>query len=154
MKWNNEDMDMYLKAREYVDTVVLPLYPVSLDDKIKQSAGMTEFIQFLSLQLERKFKGRMILFPGLMYSKSWTETEHLAELLKWEEEFYNKGFKYVYYLTSDMDWKKHEAELKGSLIWFPSLSLQQMDERSRNMVMEEQVTQLVEIFVQKWKIEE
>ena len=27
MKWNSKDMDIFLKAREYVDTAVMPLFP-------------------------------------------------------------------------------------------------------------------------------
>ncbi|MBB6444690.1 YpiF family protein [Bacillus benzoevorans] len=156
MKWNQEDMDMYLKAREYVDTIVLPLFPVSFAEKMKQSAGMSEFVQLLSLQLERKFKGRLLLLPGFIYAKTAGENEDVvgANLLKWEKEFFENGFKYVYYLTSDIDCKKVENVIQGSLIWLPSLPLAQMDERTRNTVFEDQVAQLVEIFVQKWKAAE
>jgi hypothetical protein len=151
MKWNSEDLDMFLKAREYVDTIVLPLFPVSFDEKMKQTAAMTEFIQLLSYQLERKFKGRMILLPGLIYAKTNEEDDLTANLVKWETEFAEKGFKYVYYLTSDIDCKKIEGTVKGTLVWLPTLPLQQMDERTRNTVLEDQVEQLVEIFVQSWK---
>jgi hypothetical protein len=154
MKWNHEDMDMFLKAREYVDTIVLPLFPVSFTERMMQSAGMTEFIQLLSLQLERKFKGRLILLPGFMYAKSAAEAEMGENLLKWEKEFFANGFKHVYYLTADIDCKKIENVIQGSLIWFPSLPLAQMDERSRNTIMDDQVAQLVEIFVQKWNTAE
>lgn len=154
MKWNNEDMDMFLQAREYVDTAVLPLFPVSFDEKSKQNAGMTEFIQILSLQLERKFKGRMVLLPGMIYAKSAGEEELAASLQKWEKEFFDNGFKYVFYLTSDIDCKKVENIIRGSLIWLPSLPIMQMDERTRSTILEDQVAQLVEIFVQKWKTTE
>ncbi len=154
MKWNSEDLDMFLKAREYVDTIVLPLFPVSFDEKMKQTAAMTEFIQLLSYQLERKFKGRMILLPGLIYAKKDEEDEFAANLVKWESEFFEKGFKYVYYLTSDIDCKRIENSIQGKLVWLPTLPLQKMDERTRNTLLEDQVAQLVEIFVQSWKIDE
>ncbi len=154
MKWNSEDLDMFLKAREYVDTIVLPLFPISFDEKMKQTAAMTEFIGLLSYQLERKFKGRMILLPGLIYTKTAEEDELAANLVKWETEFSEKGFKYVYYLTSDIDCKRIENTVNGTLVWLPTLPLQQMDERTRNTVLEDQVEQLVEIFVQSWKVDE
>jgi hypothetical protein len=153
MKWNNEDMEMYVKAREYVDTIVLPLYPISLDDKIQQTAGMSDFISLLSVQLERHFKGRLILMPGYIYLKTTSEEELTQDILKWEEEFLHKGFKYVYYLTSDSDWKRLETSLKGSLIWLPTIPFQKMDDKSRNTILEDQVKQLVEIFIQKWHYE-
>jgi hypothetical protein len=154
MKWNSEDLDMFLKAREYVDTIVLPLFPISFDEKMKQTAAMTEFIGLLSYQLERKFKGRMILLPGLIYTKTAEETELAVNLVNWETEFAEKGFKYVYYLTSDIDCKRIENTINGTLVWLPTLPLQQMDERTRNTVLEDQVVQLVEMFVQGWKIDE
>ena len=150
MKWNNEDMEMFIKAKEYVDTIVLPLYPITFDEKIQQTAGMTEFISLLSGHLERHFKGRLILMPGFMYLKSASEDELYQDIIKWEEEFLNKGFKYIYYLTSDIDWRRLENSLKGSLIWLPTIPLQKMDDKSRNTILEDQVKQLVELFTQKW----
>ena len=55
------------------------LYPISLDEKIKQTAEMTEFITLLSMQLERQFKGRLILLPGFIYLKS-TNGDELSQI--------------------------------------------------------------------------
>ena len=74
--------------------------------------------------------------------------------MKWEQEFLENGFKYVYYVTSDIDWKKMENNLKGSLIWLPTLPLQQMDEQYRNTILEDQVKQLFDLFVQRWQNDE
>lgn len=151
MRWTSKEIEMFEKAREYVDTIVLPLFPLSFDEKMKQTASMTEFIQLLSLQLERKFKGRLILPPGFAYLKSAGLDELEEQLVKWEKVLYENGFKHVYFLTSDIDCKKIENNLSGTIIWLPTLPLAQMDERSRNTVIEDQVAQLVEIFVQNWK---
>lgn len=151
MKWNSEDIDMYMKAKEYVDTIVLPLYPISLDDQIKKTAEMTEFITLLSAQLERQFKGRMIMLPGFTYLKSTNRDELYKSLLNWEQEFFRSGFKHVFYVTSDSDWKIFETNLEGSLIWLPTIPLQQMDEQYRNTILKDQVKQLFSLFVQRWQ---
>ncbi|MCQ6273889.1 YpiF family protein [Bacillus sp. V3B] len=151
MKWNTEDIDVYIKAKEYVDTIVLPLYPISLDDQIKKTAEMTEFITLLSGQLERQFKGRLMMLPGFTYLKSKSEDELYKDLLEWEKEFFENDFKHVYYITSDSDWKKIENNLEGSLIWLPTIPLQQMDEHYRNTILEDQVKQLFSLFVQRWQ---
>ena len=65
MKWVSQDIEMFLKEKQYVDTAVLPLLPVSFGDDIKQSVAMTEFISLLSVQLERQFRGRLIMLPAM-----------------------------------------------------------------------------------------
>lgn len=154
VKWNSEDIDMYMKAKEYVDTIVLPLYPIALDDQIKKTAEMTEFITLLSTQLEKQFKGRLMMLPGFTYLKSTNGDELCNTLLNWEQEFLENGFKYVYYVTSDSDWKTVETNLKGSLIWLPTLPLQQMEEQYRNTILKDQVKQLFSLFVQRWQNDE
>jgi hypothetical protein len=154
MKWNSEDIDIYMNSKEYVDTIVLPLYPVSLDDQMKKTAEMTEFITLLSAQLERQFKGRLIMLPGFTYLKSRNGDELYNDLLKWEQEFIENGFKHIYYVTSDSDWKIFETTFKGSLIWLPTIPLQQMDEQYRNTILEDQVKQLFSLFVQRWQTSE
>jgi len=68
MKWVTKDMDVYIQAKEYVDTAVIPLIPVSLEGNLKNTVSMGEFITILSNEVERQFKGRIILFPAFTYS--------------------------------------------------------------------------------------
>lgn len=151
MKWVPKDIDMYLGAKEYVDTVVLPLLPVSFDDDIKQAASMTEFISLLSVQLERQFKGRLLMLPGYTYLKNSPNDKLLADVEQWTSEFKEKGFQHVFFVTSDSDWKTREDKLEGSLIWLPFLPLEHMDDNYRNSVLEDQVKQMINLFINKWQ---
>lgn len=151
VKWVSQDMDMFLGAREYVDTAVLPLFPVSFGNDIKQSVAMTEFIQLLTIPLERQFKGRMIMLPGHSYLKNKSKETLLEEVIVWEKELFDNGFKHVFFVTSDSIWKSLEGELKGGLIWLPSIPLAAMDEGARTNILEDQVKQLLQLFMQKWQ---
>ncbi|EWG10854.1 YpiF family protein [Cytobacillus firmus] len=151
MKWISQDIDMFLKEKQYVDTAVLPLLPVSFGDDIKQSVAMTEFISLLSVQLERQFRGRLIMLPGYAYLKSAGEDSLLSGLGNWEAELKAQGFKHIFLLTSDSMWKSLEDRLEGGLIWLPSLPLEHMDENYRNSILDDQVKQLLNLFVQKWQ---
>lgn len=91
MKWVSKDMDMYLGAKEYVDTVVLPLLPISFGDDLKQTASMTEFISLLTIPLERQFKGRLMMLPGYTYLKSDSDDSRLQVIKHWETEFKKVG---------------------------------------------------------------
>lgn len=151
VKWVSQDMDMFLGAKEYVDTAVLPLFPVSFGGDIKQSVAMTEFIQLLTIPLERQFKGRMMMLPGHSYLKNKSKEKLLEEVMVWEKELFGSGFKHVFFVTSDSVWKTLEGELTGGLIWLPSIPLSAMDEASRNNILEDQVKQLLQLFMQKWQ---
>ncbi|MDM5229403.1 YpiF family protein [Cytobacillus sp. NJ13] len=151
MKWVSQDIEMFLKEKQYVDTAVLPLLPISFGDDIKQSVAMTEFISLLSVQLERQFRGRLIMLPGYAYLKSAGEDSLLSNLGKWEAELKAQGFKHIFLLTSDSMWKSLEERLEGGLIWLPSLPLEHMDENYRNSILDDQVKQLLNLFVQKWQ---
>ncbi|WP_019154290.1 YpiF family protein [Robertmurraya massiliosenegalensis] len=151
MKWVSNDIDMYLGAKEYVDTVVLPLLPISFGDDIKQSASMTEFISLLNIPLERQFKGRLMMLPGYPYLKSDSDDRRLQLINHWETEFKKYGFKHIFYITSDSDWRSLEEKLEGTLIWLPSLPLESMDDKYRNQILEDQISQLIHLFVKKWQ---
>lgn len=154
MKWIPQDIDMFLNAKEYVDTAVIPLLPISFKDDIKQTASMSEFITLLSIQLERQFKGRLLMLPGLTYLKSSSEDKLLENVLEWEQELSENGFKHIFYVTSDSDWKTKEQDLDGSLIWLPSIPLEHMEDSYRVSILENQVKQLINLFVQKWQASE
>ncbi|WP_394137246.1 YpiF family protein [Cytobacillus oceanisediminis] len=151
MKWISQDIDMFLKEKQYVDTAVLPLLPVSFGDDIKKSVAMTEFISLLSVQLERQFRGRLIMLPGYAYIKSVSEDKLVSSLGEWEAELKSQGFKHIFHLTSDSMWNALEDRLEGGLIWLPSLPLEHMEENYKNSILEDQVKQLLTLFVQKWQ---
>lgn len=150
MKWIPQDIDMFVTAKEYVDTVVIPLYPISFGDDVKQLANMSEFINLLTIQLERQFKGRLLLLPGFTYFKKQENDKYLNDLLEWEEVLKQEDFKHIFYVTSDSDWKMKEQKLSGSLIWLPALPLEHMDEKQKKSIIDDQVKQLLNLFVQRW----
>ena len=47
MKWNVKDVEMYVQAKEYVDTVVVPLIPITFNDQMKQLTSSSEFIIYV-----------------------------------------------------------------------------------------------------------
>lgn len=67
MKWTAKDLDMYMQSKEYVDTVLIPLVPLSFKGQMKQSGSMNEFLTILSLEIEKQMKGRILLLPTFHY---------------------------------------------------------------------------------------
>ncbi|MFF2449961.1 YpiF family protein [Neobacillus sp. NPDC058068] len=151
MKWIPQDIETYLNAKEYVDTAIIPIYSISFEGEMKQSASASEFISLLTNQIERQFTGRLLLFPPFTYLKNENSEKVLNDLLTWEENIIKGDFKHIYYITSDIEWKAHEEKLGGSLIWLPSLLLEQMSESQKVEMINSQVKQLLSLFTQKWQ---
>ncbi|UYZ20563.1 YpiF family protein [Mesobacillus jeotgali] len=151
MKWVAADVEMYQKAAEYVDTVIVPLLPVSFGEDMKQNASMAEFIGILTSQLEKQFRGRIFLLPDFVYIK---ENEGSLNALKeWENTLLEKQFKHIFYVTSDSRWRQQEKELSGNVLWLPSLSLEHMQEQQKVAIVDDQVKQLLSLFTEKWEEE-
>ncbi len=151
MRWVSQEIDMYIKSKEYVDTAIMLLLPVSFENDMKQTASMSEFISLLGLQIERQFRGRVLMLPSHSYLKSLAADKLVSDVRVWEENLFVEGFKNIFYLTSDSFWRSYEDQLEGSLIWLPSLPLEHIDESTRNSILDDQVKQLVSLFLQKWQ---
>ena len=151
MNWNVKDIEVFEAEKAYVDTAVIPVVPVDFGKDIRVSAAQSEFINLLTLHLERQFKGRMMMTPSFTYRMSSSEEQEVSELSQWAGELTGSGVKHVFFLTSDSRWKKVEDKLGEGLIWVPSIPLENLDDQYKHSIMEDQVKQLLNVIVQKWQ---
>ncbi|WP_010284165.1 YpiF family protein [Bacillus timonensis] len=151
MKWVTKDIDVYLQAKEYVDTAVIPLIPVSLEGNVKNTVSMGEFITILSNEVERQFKGRIILFPAFTYSNGEELEMAKTRLNQWSSDLNGEGMKHTIFITSDSSWKQVENDLNGSLIWLPTLPLEYVEEKYKQTMLQDQMKQLVTLFTNIWQ---
>ncbi|PFA70044.1 hypothetical protein CN378_01695 [Bacillus sp. AFS015802] len=151
MNWNVKDIEVFEAEKAYIDTAVIPVVPVDFGKDIRVSAAQSEFINLLTLHLERQFKGRMMMTPPFTYSMSSSAEGSASRLSRWAEELTDSGVKHIFFLTSDSGWKKVEDELGDRLIWVPSIPLENLDEQYKHSIMEDQVKQLLNVIVQKWQ---
>ncbi|MGC4376302.1 YpiF family protein [Fictibacillus sp. Mic-4] len=152
MKWESRDFEVYDQSKEYVDTALVPLLPVSFNDKMKNAVGMGEYVDLLSKEIERQLHGRVLLLPPFTYLKS-KESEVSVELLgEWSTALEDEAaFKHIFFLTSDVDWKKIEHTMKQTLLWLPAIPLESMDESYKEEMIREQVKQLMTVIFNEWQ---
>jgi len=150
MKWNGKDIELYIGAKEYVDTVIIPLIGISFKEMIRQSASTNEFTTILSQQIEQQFKGRVMLLPPLTYSNEWIMEEKIQLLLQWKETLMVENFKHIFFLTSDIDWKSIEGQLGDELLWTNSIPLEHLDEKYKQPMMDEQVKKILKVIINQW----
>ncbi|MBU9723933.1 MULTISPECIES: YpiF family protein [Bacillaceae] len=153
MKWTTEQMDMYLKAKEYVDTAIIPLIPVDLLNDPKGKVSMGEFTTVIVDEIERQFRGRVFQIPAFTYVVGEKEEEKLQRLKDWDKHLFSNGFKHILYITSDSEWRKVENELPDMLIWIPSLSLESMEDKYAKEIIDQQMKQLLPLVTNKWQDE-
>ncbi len=151
MKWLPKDLDMFLSSKEYVDTALVPLTPLSFGTGIKQSASSMEFMTILTNEMERQFKGRILLLPAFTYLTDWDLSLKKELVQDFKKRLLDEGVRHVFFLTSDAEWKSLEKELEDSLMWTPSIPLEHMDDSYKKTVIEDQVKQIMAIFIQKWR---
>ncbi|MBO9128234.1 DUF2487 family protein [Bacillus sp. 165] len=149
MEWTAKDIQLYKESKEYIDTVVVPLVPVSLGADIEEAVQKGEFVSALTREIERQYKGRILLVPSFTYLQENRE-EQLEHLQLWTSSFMREGMKHIVYVTSDFDWKK-ESDLQGMLFWLPALPLEQLNSKSRQEVLQSQVNEMMKIVIFEWE---
>ncbi|MFC3211430.1 YpiF family protein [Planomicrobium okeanokoites] len=146
MHFIGKDMDQYLSQKDYVDTAVVPLLQLDLSEAgLKSSAGASEYLQSLTAMLEKQFKGRILLFPPVAYTKN-ADRNRLSDEISSEME--KAGFKHVFYMTTDAEWRSVE-ELKN-VLWLPAIPTEHMDRNFKQSVMEDQLRQVLPLFLKEW----
>ncbi|MFN2745605.1 MULTISPECIES: YpiF family protein [Bacillus] len=146
MKWNAHDADVYLNAKEYIDTAVIPLISVQLGDQFKSAVSKGEFTSILAEELERQLKGRVYLFPPYTYLHADEKSaEDLADL----EEMAARHFRHIVFLTTDERWKQVLGN-EQKLLWIPAIPLEHMKDSLKQKLLEDQIEQILNILLQNW----
>lgn len=151
MKWKVKELDTYFQAKEYVDTALIPLIPISFTDEVKMTVSMGEFITIITDELERQFHGRVFQLPPYTYLKEENKDERNTRLKSWLNYLKENSFKEVVLLTADYTWKTGDSDIEDHLIWLPALPLDTMDKEYQIQVIRDQLKQLVPILMDKWK---
>lgn len=149
MKWNVQDVELYHQVKEYVDTVLVPLVPISFDDQMKQLATKSFFLSNLSMEIEKKFKGRIFLTPTFYYVNG--DQKKADSLQNWVIELKQTNFNHIYFLSFDKSWEKEEENLTGSFLLIPPVSMDNLEMEQIHEMLKQQSCQLIDIFTNKWK---
>ena len=92
--YNQTDLKCMKDEREFIDTAVIPFSSMEMDSRAPVHAGNLELLQIVSVQLEKQFKGRLLITPPLM-----TVGEDTVLLESYKEQLLEYGFKKIVVLT-------------------------------------------------------
>lgn len=153
MRWTSKEIDVYLSAKEYIDTVFITLVPISIHSELKQTVSMGEFSSILTNEVERQLHGRTLVIPPFTYFKNESHDEKFQKLFQWIKEIKDNGFRYVFLFTSDNEWKLIEDKLDATLIWLPAIPLEHMDDKYKSEILHDQTKQILQIVTNQWQNE-
>lgn len=148
MKWTTSDLEQVLEHQKYIDTIIVPLCPVSLQKDLISLAEQREDLIILTSEIERTYKGRVVIAPEFTYLIG--ENNKLDRLNEWNKEFTQSGMKHIFYLTCDYEWKQVNAGFDESLIWLPALNINNLDETTQRVIVDKQLTHLNALFSKIW----
>jgi|GEM_PF-968181 len=151
MKWQAKDIEHYLVEKNLLDTVVIPLIPVQWEETMLRTVREGEFTQVVSTEIERQLAGRVILHPDFTYLKDEDLETRFRRLETWKQQIINHGIKFVYFVTSDMDWKKIEKYME-KLIWMPVIRSEYRVDQQRQDYIEESVDFVRKIIKNNWNL--
>lgn len=152
MKWKKSDLKQYKEAKEYVDTILIPLIPFHLsnDNDLEKGAFQHEVLTALTKEIENELTGRVLLTPNYHYLKGSSKEKEAERLNTWVEEIQKQPFKYVFFVTFDSTWKKNEQALTGSLVWLPGINSGDLQSKEMHAVIRDQVEQISELIRSYW----
>ncbi len=146
MNWNAADMNTYLQQKEYIDTAIIPLIKMeTAEERMKASASAADFLMNLTAFIELQFKGRVMVTPPFTYSPSMDRSTFSSSL---EDDMKLSPFRHVFYLTTDPEWTN--VPFAGKVLWLPPIPVENMDERLKQSIMEDQLKQLLPALTDAW----
>ncbi|WP_286191247.1 YpiF family protein [Virgibacillus salexigens] len=152
MKWKKADVAQYLEAKEYIDTILIPLIPYQMtgDTELEKNAFQNELTSVLANELEKELTGRIMLTPTYNYVKAADREEEVNRIHSWIEEIQQQPFPHIFLLTLDSSWKKHEQALDGTLLWLPGMKSGDLHSAEMHRFIRDQVEQVSELIRSYW----
>lgn len=152
MKWKKNELEQYIGAKEYVDTIIMPLLPFQLSDdtNMAKDAFQREVLETFANELEMELTGRVVLTPAYNYLKSADKNAEMDRLRTWTDDISNQPLNHLFLITFDSSWKKVEQALPGTLLWMPGMSTGDIDSKEMQTIIRSQVEQVSELIRTYW----
>lgn len=148
MKWTGEDVALYERERDYIDTALLPLLPVAFGQGAKRLASGGELVGLIAAEVERQLKGRLFLLPSFVYFADEPRPSLAERLAGWTSRLGQEGMKHVFYVTCDRAWQEGE---EADRVWFvPVVPLESMGESYKHELVREQAAELLRFLIGRW----
>lgn len=146
-----KDYSTFFQSKEYIDTVFVPIIPVSFDKNGEAEANASEFIQLIATEVERQFRGRILLLPPLVYFTTYTVNDRQEIITRWINNIIKEKFNHIFFISSNSAWTNIIENIGGNHIWIPTIPLEYVDEKNKKRLIEKQANQIFDFFITEWQ---
>lgn len=152
MKWNPEDLKQYVQAKEYIDSIIIPLQAFQLSDEaaLSKDAYQKQVLSIFVNDIEKELSGRVLLTPTYNYFKFANKEEEVIRLNEWITNIKTQPFTNIFLLTFEPTWKKVEKSIDGELIWLPGIGSGDLQDKETITLIRNQVEQISELLRSYW----
>ncbi len=152
MRWTKADMEKYKDAKEFVDTLLIPLAPFEIGDDInlEKSAFQQEVLHIFVHEIEQLLAGRVVLIPPYLYMKQANKDSEVERIKQFTDNAKKQPFEHLFYITFDASWRKYENIMDGTLLWVPSIQTGDLRSKEVQALIRDQVNQLSELIRSDW----
>ncbi|GAA0297209.1 hypothetical protein GGQ92_000409 [Gracilibacillus halotolerans] len=152
MQWHPDDLQGFFKAKEYIDTVILPITSISFKNQAEAEklAIQKKSIEIITQELERNYAGRIFVCPIYIYQHAVDREQEIARLNSWTEEMLAEQFEHRFIISHDILWKKYEKQFDSHFIWTPSFSMSNFQSDDARLFVKEQTNELSELIRSYW----
>ncbi|AIF43577.1 DUF2487 family protein [Virgibacillus sp. SK37] len=152
MKWKKADLQQYVQAKEYIDTIILPLAPFQFanDAELEKMSFQHEVLTLLCSEIEKELTGRLLLTPVYNYLKTAEKELEVQRVNGWVDNLQTQPFSHIFFISFDSTWKKVENQLNGTLLWIPVIQSGDLQSAEMHGVIKDQVEQLTEFMRSYW----
>lgn len=152
MKWVGSDLKRYTQAKEYVDTIIMPLIPFNLshDSDALKKANQNEILTIIMKEIENELSGRIMLIPNYYYLYNADKSSEVGRLNNLNDNLSTQPFEHAFFITFDTEWKKHEKNLDGNLLWMPGLQSADAQSKEVALLIRDYVSQICELIRSYW----
>jgi hypothetical protein len=119
MKWELASIERYIEAKEYIDTALIPLIQVKLEDDLKLSLADSSWVLGVAGSIEEQLTGRVMLFPQMSYTGHEEEVHIISTLNTYALHIEQYGFKNVIFLTHNNSWEAKAEQLIAKILDIP-----------------------------------
>lgn len=152
MKWKKTELEKYVQAKEYVDTILLPLIPCQMgnDQESEKSSFQNEVINIFANEIEKELSGRIMLAPSYYFLKTADKTAEVDRINAWVQDMQKQPFEHIILLTFDAEWKKYEKSINGNILWLPGMQSGDLHSKETIDFIRDQISQISEIIRSYW----
>ncbi|MEI3604742.1 DUF2487 family protein [Pseudogracilibacillus sp. SE30717A] len=152
MKWITDDLKKYVQAKEYIDTLIIPLetFHMSQEASFEKDAFQKEVLSIYTNEIEKELSGRVLLSPTYSYLKKANLEQEAERLNQWINDIKEQPFTLIFAITLDNQWKKIEKNLDCELLWLPAMKPSNIKSEEAVKLIRSQVEQISELIRSYW----